>query len=132
MKISERHIWIALLCTYIIAIAYLCFMRPDDMPEIRPDLWGIPIDKIMHFIMFFPFPILAYAAFRPAGKNRMIHLAVLAIILVTGTGVALGTEHIQGLIEYRGYDIKDFHADMLGMSCSAILAFMYILIKPRN
>lgn len=89
--------WIALLCAYIIAIAYLCFMRPDDMPEIRPDLWGIPIDKIMHFIMFFPFPILAYAAFRPVGKNRMIHLAVLAIILVTGTGVALGTEHIQGL-----------------------------------
>ena len=124
--------WIALLCAYIIAIAYLCFMRPDDIPEIRPDLWGIPIDKIMHFIMFFPYPVLAYAAFRPDGRRRMIHLAVLAIILVTGTGVALGTEHIQGLIEYRGYDIKDFHADMLGMSCSAILAFMYILIKPRN
>lgn len=133
MKISERHIWIALLCIYIAAIAYLCFMCPDDMPEIRPDLWGIPIDKVMHFIMFFPYPVLAYAAFRPAAGKRMVHLAVLVIILVTGAGVALGTEHIQGLIEYRGYDMKDFYADMIGMSCSALLTSLYILtIKPEN
>ena len=132
MNIYGRHTWIALLCIYIAAVAYLCFMHPDKMPEISLDLWCIPIDKIMHFIMFFPFPVLAYAAFRPAGKKRMIHLAVLAIILVTGTGVALVTEHIQGLIGYRGNDIKDFYADMLGMSCSAILAFIYILIKPKN
>ena len=133
MKISGRHMWIALLCAYIIVITYLCFMRPDDIPEIRPDLWGIPIDKVMHFIMFFPYPALAYAAFRPACEKIMVHLAVLLIIMVTGAGVALGTEHIQGLIEYRGYEILDFYADMLGMSCSAILTFVYILImKSKN
>lgn len=133
MKIQRRHTWIALLCIYIAAIAYLCFMRTDDMPEIRPDLWGIPIDKIMHFIMFFPYPVLAYASFRPAGRKRIVHLAVLTIVLVTGAGVAIGTEHIQGLIEYRGYDIKDFYADMVGMSCSSLLTCVYILtLKPEN
>lgn len=126
MKVSGRQIWIVMLCIYIVGIAYLCFMRPDDIPEMRPDLLGIPIDKIMHFIMFFPYSILAYAAFRPSEKKRALHFAVLAVIVITGAGIAIGTEQIQGLIEYRGNEIKDFYADLAGISCSTLMISAYI------
>ncbi len=131
MKRHTKIIWAALLIVYMAAVAYLCFMKPDDMPEIRPDLWGIPIDKVVHFAMFFPFPALAYATFMPAGHRKFRHLLVLAVVSFAGVGLAMGTEHLQGLSEYRSYEIKDFYADALGMGCSAILTAVYILTKKN-
>lgn len=132
MKSSRRNIWIAALCLYIIAVAYLCFMNPDDMPEVRPDIWGIPIDKIMHFIMFFPYPVLAYAAFRPSGRRRIFHILILLTVLVTGAGLAMGTERLQGMLEYRSFDINDFYADMIGMTCSTALTMLFALIRRTD
>lgn len=133
MKNCKKKIWMAALCIYVMTVAYLCFMRPDDIPQIRPDLWGIPIDKAVHFLMFFPYPVLAYAAFRPTGKRRFIHLLVLLAVMVSGAVLAIGTEFIQGLSEYRSYEISDFYADMLGIACSSIMTAAYILtVKTEN
>ncbi len=129
-----RHtkiIWAVLLTVYMAAVAYLCFMKPEDMPEIRPDLWGIPIDKVAHFAMFFPFPALAYATFRPVGHRKLRHFLILAVVTAAGSGLAMGTEHLQGLLEYRSYEVKDFYADALGIGCSAALTTVYILIKKH-
>lgn len=132
MNLRKRHIWALLFCMYIFMVAYLCFMRPDDLPQVRPDLWGIPVDKVVHFIMFFPYPILAYKAFRPAETKRSRHILVLLIILVTGAGVAMGTEKLQELSEFRSYEITDFYADMAGMAFSALLTSVFILIKKTE
>ncbi len=118
-----------MLLIYIAAVAYLCFAKPDELPKVRPDIFGIPFDKVAHFLMFFPFPIVAYESFRPKTDKKLIHLAVLLILTAAGMALAIGTEHIQGQLGYRSEDIHDFYADIIGMGSSALLTALYILIK---
>lgn len=132
MKFRKRYIWLVILFIYICSVAYLCFMKPDEIPAIDPFLWGIPIDKLAHFAMFFPYPFLAYAAFQPHNKRRYIHFIVLLIVVIVGAGLAVGTEQIQGMLEYRSYDIADYMADMIGMSSSAFINALYVLFRKLD
>ncbi len=129
MALNKRHIWTLLLCIYVTAVAVLCFMKPEGLPEVRPDLWGLPIDKIAHFMMFFPFPILSYGAFMPKRGNKIVHIALVSALYGVGLSFAIGTEHIQGVLGYRSEDIHDFYADLIGISCSAVLTSVYVMIK---
>ena len=47
---------------YLAGIAFLCFMHVDKLPDVQKFIFGIPTDKVVHFGMFLPFPILAYLA----------------------------------------------------------------------
>ena len=132
MKFRKRYIWLVILFIYICSVAYICFMKPDEMPTIDPFLWGIPIDKLAHFAMFFPYPFLAYAAFQPHDKRRYIHFIVLLIVVIVGAGLAVGTEQIQGMLEYRSYDIADYMADMIGMGSSAFIIALYVLFRKLD
>lgn len=132
MKIRKRYIWLVILFIYICSVAYLCFMKPDDIPTIVPYLWGIPVDKIAHFAMFFPYPFLAYAAFQPHGRRRYVHFIVLLIVVIVGAGLAVGTEQIQGMLEYRSYDIADYMADMIGIGSSAFIIALYVLFRKLD
>lgn len=132
MKLKKRHISLMLFCGYIAAVAYICFARPESIPEFKPDLFGIPIDKIVHFTMFLPFPPLAYTAFCPARNEKWLHLIILAVIFFIGTGLALGTEKIQGLSEFRSYEIEDFYADVMGMEVSTVITAILIIFKRRS
>lgn len=132
MKIRKRYIWLVILFIYICSVAYLCFMKPDDIPTIDPYLWGIPVDKIAHFAMFFPYPFLAYAAFQPHGRRRYVHFIVLLIVVIVGAGLAVGTEQIQGMLEYRSYDIADYMADMIGIGSSAFIIALYLLFRKLD
>lgn len=132
MKFRKRYIWLVILFIYICSVAYLCFMKPDEIPTIDPFLWGIPIDKLAHFAMFFPYPFLAYAAFQPHDKRRYIHFIVLLIVVIVGAGLAVGTEQIQGMLEYRSYDIADYMADMIGMGSSAFINALYVLFRKLD
>ncbi len=128
MNIKHKHIWTLLFFIYIIAVAYICFMDPEDVPTLRPELWGLPIDKIVHFIMFFPFPILAYESLHPVGKGLVGNFMVLALVFIIGLGLALATEYVQGLTGERTYEIKDFYADALGMTVSVLMTSGYIIL----
>lgn len=132
MNIRNKTIWITVFCVYFAAVVCLCFLKPDSLPEIRPDLWGIPMDKLAHFLMFFPFPILSYIAFRPRQCSKWRSVAILAVLYVTGIGFAFGTEQLQGLSEYRSNDPYDFLADFIGMTASAILTLCLILIMKNR
>lgn len=132
MKIRKRYIWLVILFIYICSVAYLCFMKPDDIPTIDPYLWGIPVDKIAHFAMFFPYPFLAYAAFQPYGRRRYVHFIVLLIVVIVGAGLAVGTEQIQEMLEYRSYDIADYMADMIGIGSSAFIIALYVLFRKLD
>lgn len=129
MKLRKRYIWILVLCVYFAAVMALCLIKPYPIPELSREIWGIPLDKIVHFLMFFPYPIIAYIAFKPEDGRKWQHLLVLFALFTVGIGLAIGTEHLQGLTKHRSYDINDFYADVLGMECSAFLTALYILFR---
>lgn len=129
MKLERRHIWFGILCVYFAAVLLLCLLRPESFPEASIYIWGIPLDKIAHFLMFLPYTVIAYIAFKPESERKWIHLLVLLAVFAAGILLAMGTEKLQGLSEYRSYEITDFYADVFGMECSAFLTFLYIIFK---
>lgn len=129
MKLKNRYIWAVILCCYFAVVLILCLARPQSIPSLERVIFGLPADKIAHFIMFLPYPFIAYTAFKPSEGKKWRHILVLAAVFATGVGIAMGTERLQGLSDYRSYEIEDFYADILGMECSALATFLYIICK---
>ena len=68
MKKSNK-LALGLFLIYLAAVAYCCFGSFDGIQQVSPSLLGIPTDKIIHFIMFFPcvtFP----STVTPTGHGR--------------------------------------------------------------
>ena len=131
MKV-RRIIFLLLFCLYIAAVAYLCFARPDDVPTLPESWFGLPADKVAHFLMFLPFPLLGFLAFEGTGTS-IWKTAILAIAL-TGLGfaAAVSTEHIQAYLGYRSKEVSDLMADSMGLLSGCIITTIYIFIKNRK
>lgn len=125
----SRIISIFIFCLYIAAVAYLCFARPDDMPQL-PQLWlELPADKVGHFLMFMPFPLLGYLTFEVNEMSVGRKLFLIAILIAFGAGLALGTEYIQARLEYRSSESSDLLADGIGLITGGIFTLIYIFIR---
>jgi len=113
-----------LFLLYLAAVAFLCFMHVDKIPEVQKFIFGIPTDKLAHFLMFLPFPILAYLAYDHL-TNKLGHAILFALgTLVLGLLLAYGTEYVQGKLPYRSMDINDFKADALAIAISCVGVFI--------
>lgn len=121
-----RKISIVLFCTYIAAVILLCLIKTDNFPELPKIFLGIPLDKLTHFIMFFPYTILGYCSFHPADAVFWRKAAVVAVILVTGGTLAFSTERLQAMTSYRSFEIMDMAADGCGLAAGAVLTLIYI------
>ena len=127
MKGRITAIYITLFCVYLAAVGVLCFIRPSSIPEIDIKTFlGIPIDKVLHFLMFLPYPILAGLVFIGRDCGIVCGFIIIAVIAVTGAGVAYGTELIQAHTGYRSYEIADFHADIAGIITGSISVIAYL------
>ncbi len=113
-----------LFVLYIAAVAFLCFMHVDKLPEMQNFIFGIPTDKVAHFLMFLPFPILAYLAYDHITNKFWSALIFAVLTFVVGSLLAYATEFIQGKLPYRSMDITDLRADMLAMLLSCIFVFI--------
>ena len=131
MKISIKTIMTVLFCVYLAALALLCFMKTDSVPDVQFTLLGIPMDKLAHFCMFVPYPVLAFQTFCPDNGSIWRELTVLGVLAVLGLGLAYGTEQIQSLTGYRSYEIADFYADSIGISAGAAVVLAYISFRKR-
>lgn len=131
MKLNKTTYRILFLI-YLAVVLFLCFGHFRSLPQAPREFFGLEADKIVHFLMFLPFPVLAYLAFsRPSHKAR--HSLLLAVcILAAGAVFAAGTELIQGLIPYREADNSDFLADFLALCLSAVVIFAIDLNKNRH
>ena len=127
---KRRHMAILLFALYLAAVAYLCFLKPGSIPVLQQFIFGIPTDKVIHFTMFLPYPILAYISFRPDRKGMSIHLIALAAIIAVGAAMAMGVERLQ-IAAGRNYDIKDFYANISGMAAGAAITLIFILARHR-
>ncbi|MDO5442454.1 MAG: VanZ family protein [Bacteroidia bacterium] len=127
-----RIIQKSIFLIYLAAVAYLCLGHFSRLPNVPRIIWGIPIDKWVHFIMFFPFPVLFHWAFRWPTSKWWHSLLLTAGILAVGALVAYSTEFIQGLTTYRSRDLMDFRADFKALSLSSIIVLTIELIKIRK
>jgi VanZ family protein len=117
---------------YILAVLVLCFGKFGNTEDIPMDLWGIPTDKVVHFLMFFPFPLLTYLAFDRYKGKRWPSLPWAAAAFVCGCAFAAGTELVQTRLSYRSGDPADFKADFLALLVSSLIVLIVILFKHKK
>lgn len=81
--------------------------------------------------MFAPFPVLGFLAFcsRNMGIGRQFIL--VAGLIAAGAALAIGTEQVQAMLQYRTADIGDLMADAAGISGGVVITFIYIILKRR-
>ncbi|MBR4134092.1 MAG: VanZ family protein [Bacteroidales bacterium] len=108
---------------YLAAVLYLCFGNFSDMSSVAKHFLGIESDKVVHFLMFLPFPILFYMAFGWRTRNPWHSMLMVLAILALGCLIAAGTELVQELIPYRAADIADFMADFLALCIASTVTF---------
>ena len=89
---GRRIIARILFFLYIVTVLVLCFGRFKDVPSVPWTLLGIPSDKIVHFCMFFPFPILAFLAFDKYTQTPRSTFLFSGITFLVGVALAFGTE----------------------------------------
>ncbi len=121
-----------LMILYVAAVAWLCFANFHRLPDVPRTFFGIPTDKVVHFCMFFPFPILAFLAYDPYTRTPWQALAALVSICAVGGIFAGCTEFIQEQLTYRSKDIHDFGADCLAIGIAGVLVFLIDVLKMRK
>jgi len=133
MKCRLSDIFRILLVIYLAGVAFLCFGHFDRLPDIQKTLFGIPMDKVVHFCMFFPAPVIGFFAF--GGKPETSGKAIVSLLCICSFSCIFAglTEIIQGALPYRSEDIGDFEADCLAIGIATVLTFFInLFISKRN
>lgn len=128
---KKKTAGIIIFIIYILVVGFLCFGKFPSMPNIQKTFLGIEKDKIVHFIMFFPFPILLYLTTGARKMNNFQAIGFVVLSLVLGSVLAGISEYIQHLIPYRSCDIKDFEADTMAIATCAMFLYIYIFKHNR-
>lgn len=131
MTIKKKLFPWLLMVLYLAAVAYLCFGKFDNLSGVPHSIWGIATDKLVHFAMFFPFPVLLYWCVDWGTKNVMGSMLMAAGIFTLGCLIAMGSELGQSLTTWRSADPKDFQADALALAISAMAAFFIDIFRKR-
>ena len=117
---------------YLVAVAVLCFAKFPESEDVPRSLLGIPMDKLVHFLMFFPLPLLAYLAFdRYPGKRGTSALRA-SFAFLGGCAYAAFTELVQSRLPYRSGDPADFRADFVALAACSVLILVLIFTKHKK
>lgn len=117
---------------YLAVLAVLCFGSFPGLPAVSEDLFGLPTDKVVHFVMFFPFPILTFLAYDNFMGNRKEVLVFALITFLLGCFIAAGTEVGQSLFTTtRVGDVMDFLADVVALVSGSAIALLMELRRFR-
>ena len=130
---GRRLIARILFFLYLAAVLVLCFGQFKDAPSVPWTLLGIPSDKLVHFCMFFPFPILAFLAFDKYTETPRSTFLFSGITFLVGVALAFGTEWGQAhLTTYRSGDPLDWLADVSALFLSTLIVIIWDLLKQRK
>lgn len=123
---SKKKIFhIFLLIAYLAVLGWLCFGKFDSVSTGLPlEILGIPTDKIVHFLMFLPFPLLCWLVFRGRSDKPWHSLVLVLVFFGIGCLLAAGTELGQALTAYRAGDPADFLADGIAIAFSTVIALI--------
>ena len=106
---------------YIASVCLLCFAKFDGAIRVSKVIMGLPTDKLAHFLMFFPFPLLGFLSFDKGRRTAGRSIGFMALLLFAGCCFASATEFIQGHLSYRTADKYDLLADCISMGISTLI-----------
>ena len=129
---NTKWVFRVLLILYLAVVAWLCFGHFDNIQKIPRSFWGIPTDKIVHFLMFFPFPILSFLAFDRFTTRWWQSVLFVGAVFLVGCLIAGGTELGQLQTSYRSGDIADFFADGLALGISSLIVLIIDIWKQSR
>ena len=133
MKRKLKTLFKILFFLYLAVVLVLCFGQFNNTPNVPFTILGIPTDKVVHFCMFFPFPILAFLAFDRYTETARQTLTFVGITLAVGLLLAVGTEWGQAhFTDYRSADPWDFVADTSALVVSSILVSIWDIRKQKK
>lgn len=130
---KKKLILRVLFFLYLAAVLFLCFGKFESTPDVPGTFLGIPTDKLVHFFMFFPFPILAFLAFDKYTDTPKSTFLFSGITWVLGLLLAFGTEWGQAhLTDYRSGDPLDLVSDAVSITLSTVLVIIWDLSKQKK
>lgn len=112
---------------YVALVLFCCLYKFSSTPnmDLGKFFLGIRLDRYAHFIMFFPYPFIAWLLFK---YNRAIGIKrkyIFAAILISGLFFASLTEASQELLtSYRDSDPFDFIANITGISTGTLTVYL--------
>lgn len=111
----------ALFYLYILIVLFLLVMKTKSM-GVKLDLsfFGIPTDKIIHAILFFPFLVFTRINYP---RNAFFTCLFLGIFFCSFC------ESLHYFIPYREFSIYDFYANIVGLSIGSL---GYLFKKNSN
>lgn len=121
-----------LLLLYMAAVFFVCFGHIDNNAVKLDRIFGIETDKLIHGILFLPFPILVYLSFGSRSKNAFESLCLATGLFLTGALIAAATEYFQGFTTYRSSDIRDFYADSIGLGIASVAVLITDIRRHRK
>ena len=117
---------------YLAFVAYLCFGHFTRIPRVPRVIWGIPTDKWVHFLMFFPFPVLCFLTVDNHRRGFWRRLLLAVSVLAAGCALAAATEIGQSFTTYRSGDKLDWYADFYALGSCTVLTLLVDLILPHK
>lgn len=102
----------------------LCFTSSDKLPDIQKTIFGFPTDKVAHFLMFLPFPILFYMAWDHDTSKALRSIGFNLLNLSCGILVAALTEWVQKYLPTRSMDLHDFNTDLIALAIGTAFVFL--------
>lgn len=131
---NRKVIYWTIFIIYLFVVADLCFADHSKdamalskwLPE---HIWGISIDKFIHFFMFLPFPILGFHAF-----YRKKYWRNLVFTMLISICVAFAFEFLQSTLTdgVRVSDPADFVANATAITTSSVIMAVKGLLIDRK
>lgn len=120
MQKKIRIFVFSLFLLYVGLVMFFCFFNISNPTiDLQKYFLGIRGDRYAHFLMFFPYPFIAWLTIN---SSTLCKRGSIIITLVSGLFFAFFTELVQCLfIPVRQGEILDFTADGIGIILGTII-----------
>lgn len=127
MNKKVKYIFNILFAIYIGLVLFVCLHKFEDSGNNLGGFFlGIRMDKVAHFIMFFPYPFVTWLNLVYSGRTFKSPYTPVLIVLISGLLIASATEFMQEYMTiYRDGDPFDFVADITGIITGSLIILAF-------
>lgn len=124
------------LLLYIATVFFCCLYDFSGIDvNLSEYIFGIRKDRLIHFTMFLPYPLIAWFFFTYNGKIKVLRQFVFGSIIISGLFLASFAEASQELFTtWRDSDPFDLGANITGILIGTLAVYLFraLLFKICN